>query len=124
MFDLRQLRCFVAVAEELHFGRAACRLNMSQPPLSRQIQTLERILDVSLLERTSRSVALTFAGRSFLAEARRILEMVDTAIQNTRQMGVRAKPSARVAGSSVSPYPYMPALLASSGGELRHQLQP
>ncbi|MFN5720764.1 MAG: LysR family transcriptional regulator, partial [Bradyrhizobium sp.] len=56
MFDLSQLRCFVTVAEELHFGRAAARLNMTQPPLSRQIQVLEHIIDAPLLERTSRSV--------------------------------------------------------------------
>ena len=58
MFDLNQLRCFVTVAEELHFGRAAARLNMTQPPLSRQIQVLEHIIDAVLLERTSRSVRL------------------------------------------------------------------
>src|SRR5258708_19449809 len=59
MFDLNQLRCFVTVAEELHFGRAAVRLNMTQPPLSRQIQVLEHIVDAPLLERTSRSLRLT-----------------------------------------------------------------
>ena len=79
MFDLSQLRCFVTVAEELHFGRAAVRLNMTQPPLSRQIQVLEHIVEAPLLDRTSRSVRLTPAGRSFLPEARRILKLAEIA---------------------------------------------
>src|SRR5215472_8474142 len=79
MFDLNQLRCFVTVAEELHFGRAAQRLNMTQPPLSRQIQMLEYTLNVQLLQRTSRAVRLTPAGRAFLADARRILALADNA---------------------------------------------
>lgn len=77
--ELRQLTCFVTVAEELHFGRAARRLRMTQPPLSRQIQLLEQSLGVLLFERSSRHVALTVAGQRLLRDARHLLDFSEMA---------------------------------------------
>ncbi|MDX3194533.1 LysR family transcriptional regulator [Streptomyces sp. MN03-5084-2B] len=83
--ETRELRYFVAVAEELHFGRAAQRLTMAQPPLSRAIQQLERRLGVVLLHRTSRTIALTEAGTVLLREARAALDAVEAAERRTRR---------------------------------------
>jgi DNA-binding transcriptional LysR family regulator len=71
--SVRDLECFVAVAEELHFSRAAKRLHLSQPPLSRQIQGLEEKLGIKLLKRKTRRVELTAPGRMFLDDAREVL---------------------------------------------------
>lgn len=84
MIDLRQLRYFVAVAETLHFSRAAERLHVTQPPLSRQVAALERALGVTLIERHSRRVQLTHAGARFLTDSRAILASVDQACRNAR----------------------------------------
>ncbi|KST58659.1 LysR family transcriptional regulator [Methylobacterium sp. GXS13] len=111
MFDFSQLRCFAAVAEELHFGRAAARLNMTQPPLSRQIQVLERIHDVQLLERTSRSVRLTAAGRSFLPEAQRILRLAETAMLGNGQVAAGRAGVLKLGFTAASAYDFLPRLV-------------
>lgn len=113
MFDFSQLRCFATVAEELHFGRAAARLNMTQPPLSRQIQVLERILDVQLLDRTSRSVRLTAAGRSFLPEAQRILRLAETATHVTRQVAAGRAGVLKLGFTAASAYDFLPRLVTA-----------
>lgn len=85
--DLKLLRYFLAVAEELHFGRAAARLNMSQPPLSVHIKELEHQLGTLLFVRHSRSVALTHAGKILMEESRRLLASANQALARVEQIG-------------------------------------
>ncbi len=88
--ETRELRYFVAVAEELHFGRAALRLGIAQPPLSRAIRQLERRLGAVLLERTSRAVTLTEAGSVLLREGRAALDAVEAAERRARRAALAA----------------------------------
>lgn len=116
MFDFRQLRYFVAVAEELSFTRAALRLHLSQPPLSQQIQSLEQDLGVRLLERTKRSVAVTEPGRVFLEHARQILAKVDEARSQAVAAAAGYSGQLRLAYTvSVSFHPAMPQALLRFG---------
>jgi DNA-binding transcriptional LysR family regulator len=83
---LDQVRCFIAVAEELHFGRTAERLAMTQPPLSRQIQKLERAVGVGLLDRDNRRVLLTPAGTAFLEDCYRMVNTLDGATAHAQRV--------------------------------------
>lgn len=118
MFDLGQLRSFVAVATELHFGRAARRLHMTQPPLSRQIRMLERDLKVALFTRTSRSVELTQAGRAFLAEARDLLQRSEAAVKIAREAAEPTIGMVRVGFVPATTYDYLPRLTSRARNEL------
>lgn len=111
MFTLAQLVSFVAVAEELHFTRAAERLRMTQPPLSRQIQLLEHELGVQLLDRTNRTVRLTPAGRAFLNEARTILRRTESATLAAKQVSAGEAGAIAVGFTAASAYASLGPLL-------------
>jgi len=122
--ETRQLRYFVAVAEERHFGRAAERLGIAQPPLSRAIRDLERQLGVQLLIRTTRQVALTPAGETLLADARIALDAVAAAATRARRAGsperklrlaLKADYDAGLLPKILDAYPVMPVELLLGG---------
>lgn len=101
--DIRHLRSFVVLAEELHFGRAADRLGLSQPPLSQQIQALEADLGAALFARTSRRVDLTDVGRIFLVEARAAIDRFDRAVAAGRRAAKGELGEIRISFTSSAP---------------------
>lgn len=118
MFELSQLRCFVAIAEELHFGRAAARLNMTQPPLSRQLQQLEHIIGTELVERSSRLVRLTAAGRAFLSDARAILRASEEAMVTARRAAQGEGGMVTLGFIPATSYSLLPRLISFLAGEM------
>jgi DNA-binding transcriptional LysR family regulator len=113
--DLRQLRHFVAVAERLHFGRAAAALHMSQPPLSRSIRDLELRLGATLFARTRRKVELTPEGARFLEEARRLLAQLEHAVLEVGRMAAGGG-RLRLGFVSLADYGVLPSLLKAYKG--------
>jgi DNA-binding transcriptional LysR family regulator len=114
MLDLGQVRSFVVVASELNFSRAARRLNITQPPLSRQIKLLEQQLDVTLFERNSRRVVLTPAGLAFLAEAQKLLELGNAAVTLTRRAARGSAGSVKVAFVGATTYSFLPHFISQA----------
>jgi DNA-binding transcriptional LysR family regulator len=115
--ELRQLRYFVAVAEELHFGRAAEHLHMSQSPLSRAIRELERDLGLVLFVRTTRRVELTPAGSALLERARRALAEIDAAVEDARRA---AEPEGGLLGVGYTPFTRLQATRIAQEVESEH----
>ncbi|MCO4863379.1 LysR family transcriptional regulator [Cupriavidus sp. WGlv3] len=116
--DLNQLRCFIAVGEELHFGRAAARLFMTQSPLSRQIRLLEESLGVRLFDRNSRAVRLTAAGAALLDDARRLLALAGHAVDTARRIDKGVSGKVRIGFTAVAGYDLVPNLIANAGEAL------
>ncbi|MCH1865297.1 LysR substrate-binding domain-containing protein [Nocardioides sp. CFH 31398] len=113
MLEVREARYFLAVAEELHFGRAAERLHMSQPPLSQAIRALERRLDAPLLLRTTRSVALTPVGEVLVDHCRRLINIADEAEQDARDAAAGHVGRLRIGAVTSAFFDPLPRLLAA-----------
>lgn len=109
--ELHQLKCFLAVAEELNFSRAAARLNMTQPPLSRQIQLLEKNLGVILFTRSNRRVELTAMGAQLVKEARLILKLSDRLALSLQQRAAGETGSLSMGFTAVFSWAFIPGLL-------------
>ncbi len=109
--SLRQLRYFAVLAEELHFGKAASRLGISQPALTRQIQNLEKFVGCELLERTQRSVSLTAAGAAFAEQARQTLQQHERSLEAARNVAARGAESLALGFESCAPFHDFPAVV-------------
>jgi DNA-binding transcriptional LysR family regulator len=109
--EIRHLRCLVAVAEEMHFGRAAQRLNLSQPPVSLAIKEMEEELGVTLFERTSRRIAITRAGQETLRDARAVLVGMDTLRRRAREAAAGLMGSISIGFISLPAYSFLPQAL-------------
>ncbi|MDE1159364.1 MAG: LysR substrate-binding domain-containing protein [Neorhizobium sp.] len=109
--DTRHMRHVVALADTLHFGHAAARMNMSQPPFSRQIAAIEQALGVTLFERNSRSVSLTPAGRHFAAECRRVLAGFEAACRDVRLVADGMKGELKLGFTMYSAHSVVPSLV-------------
>jgi DNA-binding transcriptional LysR family regulator len=109
--DLRQLKCFIAVAEEMHFGRAAERLHMAPTALSRMVKTLEEEIGVPLLRRTTRAVSLTRAGLHFLEDARTILIRTEDAARNARDAAEGSGMTLRIGAIDAASASFLPTAL-------------
>src|SRR5690606_7090814 len=110
--ELRHLRCFIVLAEELHFTRAAERLHIEQPPLSRAIKELEDELGVVLFDRNRRGTELTAAGATFLQDVRRLFTTLEQARENAKAIGAGLRGSLRIAISDGAIDPRLSAFLA------------
>ncbi len=109
--DIRQIRSFIAVAEELNFSRAASRLNISQPSLSQQIRQLENTVRVPLLWRTSRQVELTAGGRAFLVDARATISQMDHAVLAAKTQAALSAQNLRLGFVDSAIYGVLPPLI-------------
>jgi DNA-binding transcriptional LysR family regulator len=118
--ELRHLKYFVAVAEELHFTRAAKRLAIAQPPLSQQIQQLERELGVQLLDRNHQRVRLTEAGAVVLAEARVVLSAADQILPRARQVALGERGSLGIGFVTTAMYGHLPSVLKKYRTQFPH----
>jgi DNA-binding transcriptional LysR family regulator len=112
--ETRHLKYFIAVAEERHFGRAALRLHMAQPPLSQQIRQLEEQLGTPLLVRTTRKVELTPAGQVLLDRGRALLQELDALVEDVQQVGAGATGVIRVGFTGTATYRLLPSIVQAA----------